>query len=138
MNKFLVIFGIIVLYGLLACDNSEQSEKPDSSPLQGTWSGNINGGDPHFEENATLTLELNQYFEQISGIISTSDGAFQDDTLRNGRFIDDSLHFEATQSELYPGAELSFSGQLKNDNFTGVWQHGRLHNGEWDVTRTLE
>jgi hypothetical protein len=50
----------------------------------------------------------------------TSDGAFQNDSLRNGRFIDDSLTFEATQSEIYPGAEISFSGELKNDKIIGV------------------
>ena len=126
---------MLLILCLWTCNNAEEPVKTDSSPLAGRWSGKIYGGDPHFAENAIIALLLDQNYEQVTGIITTSDGAFQGDSLVNGRFIDNQLSFDAVQSEIYPGAELSFTAQRQDSTFTGIWQHGKLHNGTWNVVR---
>ncbi len=137
MHKDRYITVTFLLLWLMACNNAEEPDNSVAAPLAGRWSGNIYGGDPHFEENATVTLLLDQNYEQISGTITTSDGAFQADSLLNGRFVDNQLTFDAVQSEIYPGADLSFTAQRQDSTLTGTWQHGKLHNGIWNATKVI-
>jgi len=142
--EFTICLLFLILFAL-GCRDFENPVRvkniPDDDPtlpslqLTGLWQGNINGENPYFRGNPVLTLELNQYEALVQGIIRTSDGAFKNDTLREGSAEDSLLIFYVRETNYYTGEILAFSANYNNDTLSGYWYSSNRDSSYWYAVR---
>jgi hypothetical protein len=137
-----IIFILIVAWSCRELENPVRSsdEDPDDQPqselsLTGIWQGKIDGEHPYFKSNPTVNMELTQLSYVLRGIIRTSDGAFKNDTLKQGISIDSTVNFEVRQTDYYTNEILTFTGKYQSDTISGYWFNIQKDSSAWFVTR---
>lgn len=139
------VYGVLMLIfalGILACgksssgnDGAANTPPPGDHRISGTWQGSLTGDPAHFIGNPAVTLVLNHSDTLLTGTLATSDSAFTTVAFNNGKVQGDSIFFEVIQSTIYTGARVKFSGKVFNTVISGDWNHSRLHQGEWSVSK---
>lgn len=114
--------------------------EPDDQPLpqlslSGQWQGKIDGEHPYFKSNPTVNMELTQLSYVLRGIIRTSDGAFKNDTLKQGVSIDSTVIFNVRQTNYYTNEILTFTGKYQNDTISGYWYNAGRDSSTWFAVR---
>ena len=144
-NKKSAVYCVLLLIfalSILACgksssgnDGAANTPPPGDHRFSGTWQGSLIGDPAHFVGNPAVTLVLNHSDTLLTGTLATSDSAFTTVAFNNGKVQGDSIFFEVIQSTIYPGARVKFSGKVFNTVISGDWNHSRLHQGEWSVSK---
>jgi hypothetical protein len=138
-NLTLFISSILFIYSCERLDvtaNSSIKQKDEViSELNGLWVGKINGGEPYFNQNPRITLDLIQSNSLILGNIRSSDGAFKNATIQNGEIAKPAITFKAKQTDYYTGSLILFSGFIEEDTVKGIWQSSQSDSGKWYIIR---
>jgi len=138
------IYVILIMIMLWSCRELgspvRSKDNPDDQPistfnLTGLWEGKIEGIHPYFKGSPTVNMELDQLSYVLRGIIRTSDGAFKNDTLKQGISLDSTVKFSARETNYYTNEILTFTGRYQNDTISGYWYNSTRDSSNWYAIR---
>ena len=132
-----VILTMIMLWSCRELGSPVRSqEDPEEQPestlnLTGLWEGEIEGIRPYFKGSPTVNMELNQLSYVLQGVIRTSDGAFKNDTLKQGISLDSIVNFSVRETNYFTNEILNFTGRYQNDTISGYWYSATRDSSDW-------
>ena len=136
-----VILTMIMLWSCRELSSPVRSEQDSEDQpvatldLTGMWQGKIEGTHPYFKGNPTVNMELDQLSYVLRGIIRTSDGAFKNDTLKQGVSLDSTINFAVRETNYYTNEVLTFSGRYRDDRISGYWYNSVRDSSSWYAIR---